>query len=303
MNTHSHPVDLARDPAACRAAIIEALGEGNLSLFLGAGVSLSSGRFLGWSSLVKACCENVGVSFDDTQAEDNEYLLLAGDRFKKKCLHEGGDFRERIEDCLYQNRQSYDKTFMKLDLLIAIGALVMNSVRGRANCVVNYNYDDVLEWYLMYHGFLVSIVAQYPELLGKHDIAIYHPHGFLPLMAAFRRHRSAPEQVVISKDDYQEAISESSPWNDFQKGQFGSTVALFVGMSGDDEHIQVLFRHAYKKLVKYKRVIGFMLLEDTPKSHKREEENRDRGIIHVYYPNHDALPDYLLEICRDAVVR
>jgi len=37
---------------------------------------------------------------------------------------------------------------------------VYNSIRGGAKNIINYNFDDLLEWYLIHHGFVVNCISK-----------------------------------------------------------------------------------------------------------------------------------------------
>jgi len=277
--------------------LTKALKEGYLTVFIGAGVSKSATRaFPDWVSLVRQCCEAKEVPFDEEKIESNEYLRHTIENVERKCSQ--SDFLELVEQLMYEGVE-YDIQLMKTDLLVSLGSLVMNSLRGGARAVVNYNFDDLLEWYLAYHGFCIDIVSKYPTLLRNSDVSVYHPHGFLPRLDVHRYLRT--QDIIFSEQKYQRAMtSEVSPWNEVQRALLGCTLGLFVGLSGEDPHIAALCDKVYNEIIGKERIIGFQVLKDETKSREKEGYNLSRGIVNVYISDYDKLPDFLLSICRRA---
>ncbi len=309
MSIHTHPDVLLADSAKITQLLVDALKQGFLSVFVGAGVSMSTTKppvpgglrpkplFPSWSDLVKSCCVKVGVSFDDSLSSQNNYLLRTAEAVEIACSQRSLKFHDVVEEALYANCSAYDPDMLKLDLLIAIGSLVMTSTRGSASVVVNYNFDDLLEWYLLMHGYTVTVVSELTTLTPRADVFVYHPHGFLPKLAKLKALRQ--ENLIFSKRSYQRAYKESNPWNEFQRARFGCNLCLFLGLSGDDEHIEWLYSTAHDQLLG-KRILGVAVLLDTPENRGREDLNKQRGVIHHYIANHTDLPHLILEICRQA---
>lgn len=305
----THPDVLLEDSSKISEILVDALKQGVLSVFVGAGISMSTSKpllpggviekpiFPSWANLVKTCCVKVGLPFDDNQSFQNEYLLRTAESVETYCKDNCIAFHEVVEGALYSNCADYDPKLLKLDLLIALGSLVMTSTRGNASVVVNYNFDDLLEWYLIMHGFTVTVVSELPTLAKRADVFIYHPHGFLPKLPKLKHFRQ--EALIFSKRSYQKAYNESSPWNEFQKARFGCNLCLFLGLSGDDEHIEWLYSNAFDQL-HGKRIVGVVVLFDNKENRAKQEQNKRRGVIHYYIASYDDLPDLILSICRQA---
>ena len=67
--------ELYKDSDTAEKAIVEALNEGYLTLFIGAGVSKSAtSLFPSWPELAKKCCDKAGVTFDDSESASNKYI-------------------------------------------------------------------------------------------------------------------------------------------------------------------------------------------------------------------------------------
>jgi hypothetical protein len=308
MSVYDEPDLLLKDPSLIKDILIQALRRGYLSLFIGAGVSMSTRLqptiidpdpkrlFPSWPELVERCCVRVGIAFDKARASQNDYLLRTAEAAEAECSTKSLSFLQVVYESLYEGCPQYNRNILRLDLLIALGSMVMTSSRGSASAVINYNFDDLLEWYLILHGYTVSVVSDIPTLTQRADVVIYHPHGFLPQSAKLQSLRS--KSIVFTKRDYQRAMNHTL-WNEFQRFRFGCNISLFVGLSGDDQHIEWLYSSVHDD-IKGKRILGVVVLLDSPENREREQSNKARGLLHLYIPSHDALPDFLLDLCRGA---
>ena len=276
-------------------AIVSALREGYLSLFIGSGVSKSAtSLFKIWSELVRDCCNEASVFFDDSQADSNSYLRGVIQDIEDKLSKE--EYIELVKKCLYKDIV-YDNSVLKKDLLVSLGSLVMGSFRGSASSVINYNFDDLLEWYLCYHGFSVQTISEIPTIVSSSDVTIYHPHGFLPLVPKFN-YLETSDLIFSARSFKDSTASEVNPWNELQRSILGAKFALFVGMSGDDPHVEILCFYAYEKLLRRRRIVGIIILTDNADNRKKERELIRNGVVPYYIHNHDDLPDTLLHFCR-----
>jgi hypothetical protein len=309
MSVYDSPDLLLADPAKIIDVLVSALTGGYLSVFVGAGVAMSttqpvSGGLIpprpvlpSWGGLVEECCRQVGLTFATTRSKENDYLLRMAEDVENACKSSGISFLDVVMKALYINCARYDETLLKCDLLIALGSLVMTSTRGSASVVVNYNFDDLLEWYLLLHGFTVSIVSDLPTLAQRADVVVYHPHGFLPKTDKLLPYRS--QSLIFTKRSYQRAYKDSTPWNEFQRFRFGCNICLFVGLSGNDPHIEWLYSSVHDEL-HGNRILGILIVIDTLENRELEAAAKNRGVIQYYISDHSQLPNVILEICRRA---
>lgn len=297
MNLHSPP-SILKDPNVATDNIIDALREGSLSLVIGSGISKSAtDRFPNWIQLVKKCCEKYSIHFDDNLKTSNKYLREQARRVELHCEKNNLDFLETVSSVLYENIE-YSVDTMKTNLLISLGSIIMGSVRGSSSVVISYNFDDLLEWYLIYHGFKVQAISKYPCLLEKSDVRVFHPHGFLPNLEKYGDLKS--DKIIFSDKSYLQSYQMDSPWNELQISQFSCHLNLFIGFSGDDEHVQTLCQKSYDRVTTNddRTILGYMVLEDNEKNRNSEELNMDKGIVNYYIESHDHLPEFLLDLCR-----
>jgi hypothetical protein len=125
-------------------------------------------------------------------------------------------------------------------MLSAIGSLVMSSRRGYVANVVNFNFDDLLEIFLEFHGFVTDSVFKDRHWAGNHDVTIYHPHGFLPLD---KRHPSS-DDITLGTDDYLTVMLPDARnlWRPLLQTFLRTHTFLHIGLSGKDPNLQSLIQ-------------------------------------------------------------
>ncbi|GHU63616.1 hypothetical protein FACS1894123_06720 [Bacteroidia bacterium] len=290
----SCPIESYLNKDAALDTVVSALDSGHLSILLGSGVSHSADdSFPSWTSLVERICKQSSVTFDNNKANDNSYLLKRAEKVKTQAPNEYLDY---VEQALYKD-VAYNNSVLKKDLLIAIGSLIMISVSRNSKEFVNFNFDDLFEWYLEYYGNDIQIVSNPITLLGNTTSTIYHPHGFLPKEKKFINFKT--KKILFSQNDYDVAMRLHSPWSTVLQRLFSSKLILMVGMSGEDAHFRTTCNFVYNDILEKKRPLGFLILPDNEESREDEDVNLQNGIVNLYL-DLEKLPEIILEICRKA---
>ena len=304
-----HEPSIYENETQANKAIVNCMQNGCLTLFIGTGVSISATekKFPGWVQLVTRCVNKINaitnsdvISLDPTREKDNGYLQDTMQKvYQKHKDHYGlNGFPAFVKECLYDGVE-YGRDVLKSDILFALGGLVMGSIRGSVNSVVTYNYDDLLEWYLKLHGLKVQIIEDYPKTVGQSDVCVYHPHGFLPLMKELQK--ATTEKILITRTDYIKNSENGMPWNTLQQVVLSSNVPLFIGFSGEDEHVEQLC-HRAKKTIKEKNprrtFLGFIYLQDNSENREKQLRLSEAGLVPIYFGNYDELPQRLLDIAQ-----
>jgi len=253
--------------------------------------------FPSWIDLTIKSCSAVGIDIEPDKLSQNSYLLSMLELVRKKCKSKSLNFHKLIKECLFDN-VSYDIKSLSSELLVAIGALVMNSTKSNLTNVINYNFDDLLEWYLSYHGFDVQVISDTNSLITTSDIVVYHPHGFLPKSEQYESYES--EKIILSKRDYVEANWNENFWNSIQHNIFSNKINLFIGLSGEDSHIESMSQYVYDRIVIRDRILGIMVLNKRDKSDTIEQQNIENGIVNYYVDDYSDIPELLLSITRRA---
>jgi hypothetical protein len=210
------------------------LVRGRLGLLLGAGISQFY-KVPTWQKFVDQIC-----------ARCKEPLLVTGDDLMMKIAairvkhfkNKQKEFLKVATEELYRDAPTDFEELRKSSTLAAIGALVMASQRGGASKVITFNYDDLLETYLEYHGFVTSSIFKAIHWAGNPDVTIYHPHGFLPRNAS----STGSEDIVFGTNEYMSIIQEEARnlWRPLLQTVLRTHTCIYVGLSGADIHLQSL---------------------------------------------------------------
>lgn len=271
------------------------LGAGSITLFMGAGVSMSSGKYQNWPNLVRSCTSELGLNknIDDDEPIDN--LLKYMSEVRRKLNNES-EYRNFVNKHLNADAE-LDYADMANLLLMSVGALCMGSKRGSINEVVTYNFDDLLEWYFSLNGFVAQPVTDLPYLARNPDVTVYHPHGFLPKLTQ----ASNSKTFIFDQLSYDRTIgNETDPWFALCKQILLRKIAIFVGLSGKDPAMRTLVTRVYDSLRSegQNRPIGFLLNLDSKIEDK--DDLLERGVITIGFKDYNEIYEFLFSICKNA---
>jgi hypothetical protein len=287
------PLSEHSDHECAKVAIGEALRNGCLFLVLGSGASRGVGLPMWWE-LVNACSRAVELQEDMTKDTPNEKLRARMEEVEA-VAGTFESYQEVVHDAIYEGT-TYDRRMVTKELLIALGAMVMPSRRGHANVVVTFNFDDVLEWYLRLHGFVVEVVHELPRLELAVDVTVYHPHGFLPRDGYSGR---GSKFLILSQVAYEgRAADVVNEWTELSRKLFCSRFALFVGLSGDDPALRTMLTGTQKEIGEG-RITGWWLRREQAQSTTAEELRR-RNVAPVEFQSHDDIAGFILDTCQYA---
>jgi SIR2-like domain len=288
-----------KDPEQAIAFLAENLRDGTLGLAIGAGVS----KYLNlpsWSELVNECSRAAGLLEDmtakSTPVELSERMEIIEKKYSSGKLENGksSNYRKIVHDGLYA-KVNYNKV-LHGELLMALGALLMGSRRGCIREVINFNFDDVLEWYLYLHGYDINVISTLPALKTGADITIYHPHGFLPLHDIF----DESDFLIFSQDSYDSKMGDiREPWTELTKYFLRSKIMLFIGLSGADPTFGPMFKSVQGELG-VSRKTGLWLFG--PNADKTKlDAIQERNFVPLEFKSFEDWPGFILKICQAAV--
>lgn len=303
---------LMRDPSYWndKEKLIEYLARqlvaGRLGLLLGAGVSRDFG-LPSWDELIGELSHRTGTG--DFAPGDNaarRAQVIKETKFK----HDESAFLDLVQKVLYENASIDLEHLTDHRLLSAIASLVMASRRGSASKVITLNFDDVLETYLEYFGFVSASIAGERHWASNSDVVVYHPHGFLP--HAPERKRSS--KIVLGSRDFFKAIATSAdnPWRLLLITLMRTHTFLHIGLSGEDMNVESLMEavqplHAaspegggYAGEAAFVGV-RFGLSKNAASQRDTIELNRGYGVFtHLIDGEWEQLPSFLFQICQTA---
>ena len=270
------------------------LVRGRLGLFLGAGVS----QFYGlpsWAVLLERLCDAVG----EPKPDPSEDPIKKAAYLRAEKFTDPQSFKAAVKTALYQGITLDFAEIRKNLLLASIGSLVMSSRRGAAAKVITLNYDDLLENYLEYHGFTTATVSDAVHWRQDEDVVVYHPHGYLPL-----GHSADSEAIVLTSDEYHKIMS-SPLWRPILDTALRQHTFLYLGLSGDDLHLQNLWHdltanHAISRDRIQYHGVRFAI---EGKKDETAAVAKAWGIYTHRLVDHGALPDFLFRICQAARIK
>lgn len=282
--------------------LAQQLSNGRLALFLGAGVTMElqasdDGLWMGlpnWPTLIKKLYATKGAT-----PPDNATLLMAAQYFRQHHTTSKDEYLEAVQSALFSGVDLDFSVVRKNDLLGALGALVMSSLRGRVAEVFTFNYDDVLERYLEYHGLVAEPIIEPHFWASSADVVVHHPHGFLPSPGS--RHSQTSDDIIFDFKSYAVTTGRSDErWNQKMETVMQSHTCLFIGLSTEDIRVASLMhaskgKHAYDPARDGYWGVAFNT------SDADRQEWADRGIFLFKLADYRVdLPAFLFQICQRA---
>jgi len=282
----------------------DALVQHRLAVFLGAGVSqklINSGASaIGlptWPALLAKLYGAQGWSVPT----GSNYIQQAED-FKNKVLDSGSsfvDFQTLVSEALYSGVVLDFAAVRKNETLAGIGALVSHSRRGQVSEVFTFNFDDVLERYLRYHGIIAKPVTNEKFWAEPADVLVHHPHGFLPSPGSPFKAKSS--FLVFDERSYLEQRPDSR-WNQRMEVAMQAHICLFIGLGRDDRHLKQLVAETAKKHAFSPAKDGFwgIVLRAKPSAEEVLEWKQYHVHVEPLADYHTDLPSVLFSVCQNA---
>lgn len=272
-----------------------ALYRGEVALFLGAGVSRPLG-LPGWPELVTECVKRAAVPGITVPPNPETKTLIELAGIVRRHIGDDAQYHGIVSDSLYATAKPRDLANAS-PLLLALGALMMGSRRGRVREVWTLNFDDILEWYLRINGFIAQVVTEVPTLLRETDVTVYHPHGFLPLDSL----NGVRAPIVFDEESYADrSFGSDQAFLDATKNILCSKVILAVGMSWDDDIVKKLVI-ACRNTVKNRPLAFWMFGPDVTPSAKKNCLDFNVVPLEFACPKFTDYPPFLLQICEAAM--
>jgi hypothetical protein len=232
-------------------------GDGNVSLVLGAGVSIDSG-LPDWTSLldslfVRLLTRDLAEESDIRDEEIDSIVKRLKDvddpsplmtaRYLRKGLNDSpadasDSFYTTVGDELYKR----SKRRVRADTWIKALAKMTHPRRtgAKIKAVVTYNFDDLLEKELTNTGDLFRSIFREGDIPTSDELPIYHVHGFLPENTE-PYDQLEESKLVFSEEGYHEIYVDSYHWSNLvQLNLYRESTCLFVGLSLTDPNLRRL---------------------------------------------------------------
>ena len=284
-----HTVESFEDADLRNAFLAEQLRLGRLALVLGSGVSKGL-NLPEWSDLVDRLANRIG--YDRTTELNNEEV--AEELFRKAG---GGEleFAELVRSALYEGYDSSMRALQQNELMRGIGAVAMRSSRGSVTQIVSFNFDDLLENYLRYYGYVVESVDVVPSWPSSSDVTVFHPHGLLPVDYS----NPVRRPIVMTQDHFDRVVGNSKDiWRSTILNILRTHTCLFLGLSGSDSNLRNMLTEVHEHHVSGLDSDAYSGVRYTLEEDPRSDSWQHRGIYCVSLDSWDVLPETLLEICQ-----
>lgn len=271
----------------------EELIRGRLLVVLGAGVSVFYGM-PNWNELLEEVTEG-DPKLANTANQSNP--LWADNIRRKKFDGDNLRFKNAIHSVLYGDDAAGLNTLLihENQTLRAIGALCTQSSRGCVSSLVTFNYDCLVEQYFAFHGVDARPVWRENHLNENADIAVFHPHGYLPHAELGDK---ASDAIVLARSHYQAA--EESLWQEKLKYLLSSHFVLFLGLSGEDDRLAKINRQISKTHF-HAHNNGFWAYRVCSDGDALSDDWEENGVFCKQVPDQkQGIPEILYKICQAA---
>ncbi|MFC2132277.1 SIR2 family protein [Bacteroidota bacterium] len=267
---------------------------GRISLVIGSGVS----KYFGlptWQELIDKL-------YALKKQTPNTYISkeMQVEYFRESLCENDQDYFLAIQDGLYSKAELDFESLKNLSTLSAIGSLVMASKRGSASNVISFNFDNILELFLKYSGFVTNSRYQTNHWADNSDVDIYHPHGFIPAPPI----KQFSDDIVFDLISYSKTIGdESNPWRQHVISIMRTHFCIFIGLSGDDNNLDSLLTRCHEThIAKEEGVLfwGLVFKKNVSKEDKIHWNNRGIFIKEIKLDYEEQIPKELFRICQGA---
>ncbi len=291
----------------------KAFKNGNFTLFLGAGVSMSA-KLPGWGKLLRSMYEKINgnrpldiernsikllcSSLDGSTMVEARYLRILQDKMWKEQQENqyssvDSPYIQCIREALYGKYESQES-----DLINSI--LMLIAYRSNVSGVITYNYDDLLETALSNKNIKYQTIFNGNSRVKKNHLPIFHVHGIIP----FNGEEYIGNEVILSEDSYHNLYNAPYTWaNIEQMHALRCSTCLFIGMSMKDPNLRRLLDAASDQENTSNGIVHYAFLQRTKLSNgeltKRNEETMDQmfldlGVNVIWYDEHEELPGLLM---------
>lgn len=276
--------------------------QGNdISLFLGAGVSMAAG-LPGWNALLERMLSDAnlpghldGKDLSQISGACGSSSIVLG-RFIK-AYHENHSrpdlspkkFTDILHDALYK---SFDNK-TKSPLVTRLTELIKT---GRVSEVITYNFDNILETYLDQEN--AAYYSVFDNNAPQQGLPIYHVHGFIPQ----NKEGIDTPMPVLSEEQYHEVYANAYNWGNIEQlHALNRTTCFFIGLSMNDPNLRRILEISHREADDRARHYVFLKRQTNFNTERKDkcfqyvqtEIFRSLGLNVIWYDNHNELPDLL----------
>ena len=250
--------------------LLQAVMKKNISLALGAGVSMDFGA-LKWTKLID--------SFYNEIQKDNKIdnANAVQDKIGGTSIINGQFTEDNLKDfmgSLYNGIYSMYKPnqFYPDSTIAHLIPLIKKLYLSRRFNIITYNYDNYLEQFLD-HEFIPYNILYNEDCCVDEKLNVYHPHGFFPYGTKKNSYPLLQKYIVFSEEEYHNLYNNPYSWASIlQYHLYRESLYLFVGCSLSDPNLR---RILSATKIKGKNHFALMLTDGLSK--------KDQFIVHRHF--------------------
>ena len=228
------------------ADIAKSYGNGRLVLVLGAGVSVECG-FPDWTTLLQRLLLTSITHQGSTPAHAHQLARIFTKTFAPNPLIAARYLQQEFEvkqklspvacltlvrNSLYQNRI---KSAVPALVREITNFCVAAGKRPNLDCIITYNYDDVIEKALSEPAVPYRSIHAPGMNAAQDELAIYHVHGFLPEQGPLGK----AHEITLCDHLYHQQYGEVYRWSNLvQINKLKDSHCLFIGVSFSDPNLR-----------------------------------------------------------------
>eukprot|EP01120_Amphizonella_sp_Union-15-10_P013685 TRINITY_DN6412_c0_g1_i1.p1 TRINITY_DN6412_c0_g1~~TRINITY_DN6412_c0_g1_i1.p1 ORF type:complete len:571 (-),score=95.62 TRINITY_DN6412_c0_g1_i1:43-1755(-) len=229
------------------------LASDRLTFFLGAGISMSSG-LPSWSALTESMAASAGIkSLVVSSSNTSDSLLELGDMVRNQL---GSSFGSVLKESLGFKQESFPRPSLTHYLITSLPT----------KTIVTTNYDNLLEQSLRSIKKAVFTINTPPDVaktpIGE-QVNVLKIHGDINL----------PDQVVFSKQDYDNYFEKRPAVSTLLKGLLLNRTFLFIGYSLRDINLHIILNEV-SAMLKSARRPAYAIVFDADEAEIQSWEKR-----------------------------
>lgn len=268
-----------------------AIKNNKISLFLGAGVSVSAGS-VSWDDLLKRLQNRRGLNLKNGKKAISDIqkgrYIIDDYRWHKDVAPQ--DFYDDFRRILYRGIKLGRKDPKKKRLIQAIASLITNP-KVDLESVITFNYDDLIEQEIASNPskYKKSSVSIYEEsvTVDRNSIYFYHVHGYLS------ENSTRSKEIILGEKEYHQVYRDTFNWSNVEQlHALNRSSCFFIGLSMIDPNLRRLMDISYKESDKDCQHFVF-LKKDEYNNEYMENTMRSFGVNCIWYNKHEDLPGIL----------
>lgn len=288
-----------------------AVMQGRVTLFLGAGVSRDAG-LPAWDSLLKDLLNEYQQKKKSSIGQNNYKSVTDqcanSSIITARYIRTGLDLSSKDYKFIQMIHQSlYKQKGQTHPLIDAIAEAVRKYHQANLNygieSIITYNYDDLVEQALDKRNVKNLSVYESNRVM-QNEFPIYHVHGIIPEQLGSK---AITPTAILCEEDYHEVYRDAYLWSNIEQlHALNRNTCFFIGLSMTDPNLRRLLDISQKRTDGKANHFVFMQKKpfDSTSSSKQDKENRkiqqqilnELGLNVIWFDKFSDLPKLITKI-------